>query len=164
MKPKNSKERRTSFLKFLGLFVVTVGMIVAAVFFSYSVPKKENAQLREVTKVREAGMVFQKNFFDEMQAVKSMIDSLDVPGQNLVYQKNLIELKLAELRKTIPTKDETHLYDMHTSILRLYSELRLAKDKLHELKDAEGLIAEYKEELDNCERDLKAADRELRLR
>ncbi len=164
MKPKNSKERRTSFLKFLALFAVTVGMIVTAVFFTYSVPRKENAQLREVTKVREAGMVFQKDFYDEMQIVKSMIDSLDVPGQDTNYQNSLIGDKLVDLRKTIPTKDNTHLYDMHISIIRLYSELKISKNKLNELRDAEELIEEYAKALDECKEELKEAQRELRLR
>jgi peptidoglycan hydrolase CwlO-like protein len=164
MKPKNSKERRNSFLKFLALFVVTVGMIVTAVFFTYSVPKKENAQLREVTKVMETGMVFQKDFYDEMKAVKNMIDSLDVPGQNTDYLNSQIGEKMAKLENTIPTKDETHLYDMHTSILRLYSELQISKNKLHELRDAEERIEEYEEAYEDCKDELKQALRELRLK
>ena len=165
MKPKNSKERTTSFLKFLALFLVTVGMIVAAVFFTYSVPTKENALLREQTKVIETEMEFQSGFFNEMESVKRMIDSLDVPGQNTAYQKSLISSKLVELQKTIPTKDDdTHLYDMHTAIIELYVELQTAKDKLHELRDAENTIEEYKDALETCRRDLKEAERELRIR
>ena len=63
MKPKNSKERRNSFLKFLALFLVTVGMIMAAVFFTYRVPTKENALLREQSKVIDTAMEFQSGFF-----------------------------------------------------------------------------------------------------
>lgn len=164
MKPKNSKERRNSFLKFLALFLVTVGMIVAAVFFNYRVPSKENALLREQSKVIESEMEFQSGFFNEMGHVKRMIDSLDVPGQNTAYQKNLISSKLVELQKTIPTKDSTYLYDMHMTIIELYVELQSAKDKLHALRDAEGTIAEYKEALDKCNQYLKEAERELRIR
>ena len=165
MKPKNSKERRNSFLKFSALFLVTVGMIMVAVFFTYKVPTKENAQLREETKVIGTAMEFQSGFFNEMESVKSMIDSLDVPGQNTAYQKSLITNKLVELQNTIPIKDDdTHLYDMHTTIIELYVELQTAKDKLHALRDAESTIEEYEEALDKCRSELKEAERELRLR
>jgi hypothetical protein len=164
MKPKNSKERRLSFLKFLGLFVLTSVMIVAAVFANYNVPQKENALLRENSKVVKAEMDFQSNFFDEMQDVKSLIDSLDVPGQNTNFLKSQINDKLVDLQKTIPTRDSTYLYEMHSSIVNLYVELAAAKDKLHELKDAEGTIEEYREAYEDCSRELKAAERELRIR
>ena len=165
MKPKNSKERISSFLKFLALFLVTVGMIVAAVFFTYKVPTKENALLREQSQVIDTAMEFQGGFFNEMKSVKKMIDSLDVPGQNTAYQKSLISNKLVELQNTIPRKDDdTHLYDLHTTIIDLYVELQTAKDKLHALRDAEGTIAEYKDALETCRRDLKEAERELRIR
>ena len=165
MKPKNSKERRNSFLKFLALFLVTVGMIMAAVFFTYRVPTKENALLREQSKVIDTAMEFQSGFFNEMEGVQKMIDSLDVPGQNTAFQKRLINDKLIELKNTIPTMDDdTHLYDMHMTIIDLYAELQMAKDKLHALRDAESMIEEYKDALETCRRDLKEAERELRLR
>ena len=164
MKPKNSKERRTSFLKFLALFVVTVGMIVTAVYFNFKVPSKENALLRETSKVIETEREFQDNFYKELVDVKGMIDSLDVPGQNTDYQNSQISKKLVDLQATIPTKDDTYLYDMHTSMITLYVELQTAKDKLHALRDAEGMIDEYKEELEKCRSELKQAERELRIR
>ena len=164
MKPKNSKERRNSFLKFLGLFLATVSMVVIAVYFNFRVPAKENELLREQAKLVKSEMEFQNGFFNEMQNIKGMIDSLDVPGQNTAYQKSLISAKLVDLQKTIPTKDSTYLYDMHTSIVDLYVELQSAKDKLHALRDAEGTIEEYKEALDKCNQYLKEAERELRVR
>ena len=164
MKPNNSKERRISFFKFLGLFLVTMLMIVGAVFFSYQIPKKENAELRAHTKVLEDGMVFQKNFYNEMRVVKSMLDSLDVPGQNVVYEKNLIAQKLATLEETIPTKDDTHLYDMHQKIITLFADLLKIKDRLYGLRDCAAENDEYREELDRVRSDLKEAQRDLRLK
>ena len=100
-----------------------------------------------------------------MEGVQKMIDSLDVPGQNTAFQKRLINDKLIELKNTIPTMDDdTHLYDMHMTIIDLYAELQMAKDKLHALRDAESMIEEYKDALETCRRDLKEAERELRLR
>ena len=165
MKPKNSKERKISFLKFFGLFALTATMIVMAVFFSYNVQKKETTLLREEVKLIKAGVEFQNNFYDEMKEVKGLIDSLDVPGQNTNFLKSQINDKLVVLQKTIPTQDDaTDLYDMHSAIVNLYVDLTSAKDKLHSLRDAEATIDEYKNAYDECSRELKAAERELRIR
>lgn len=164
MKPKNSKERRTSFLKFLGLFIATVAMILLAVYFNFKVPTKENNLLREQSKLIEKEMEFQGNFFEEMQTVKRMIDSLEVPGAQINYESKLISSKLVEMQQSIPIADSTHLYDMHTTIVDLYVEMMENKEKLRSLSDAEGTIEEYKDALKQCRDDLKQAERELRSR
>ncbi len=161
MKPKNSKKRRNSFLKFLALFIVTVCSVQAAVFFNYKVPKKENELLRQKAKRSETESKFQAEFFSEMKGLKGLIDSMDIEGQNISYQSSLINDKIVDLQKKIPAKDSTYLYDMHMDIIQLYVELQATKENLLELKDAETTIAEYKTALDECQDDLKQLEREL---
>ena len=161
MKPKNSKERSASFIKFLVLFLVTVSMILVAVYFNFEIPEKENKLLREQAKVIDEEMEYQSNFFAEMQILKEMIDSLDVPGQNMSYQNSMISNQLVDLQEDIPPKGSSHVYDMHMAIIQLYVELQTATDKVNSLRDAEGTIAEYKEAFENCKKDLVQAEREL---
>ncbi len=161
MKPKNTKERRNSFLKFLLLFLVTVGTIVTAVYFNFKVPSKENALLKNEAKNIEKEMNFQDDFSKQMTSIKRMIDSLDVPGQNISYQNSLVSKKLVDMQGQIPTKDSTYRYDMYTHIINLYVELQETKDKLRDLKDAESTIEEYKDALDNCKQDYKEIQRDL---
>ncbi len=161
MKPTNSKERRVSFLKFLALFIATVVSIQAAVFFNYSVPKKENALLRQSNMETEIERDFQKNFFAEMRGLKGLIDSMDIEGQNISYQKSLISGKIVDLQKKIPPKDSTYLYDMHMDVIQLYVELQTAKEKLLGLKDAESTIDEYKTAFKDCQENVKQLEREL---
>lgn len=161
MKPKNSKERQSAFLKFLLLFLVTVLTIVFAIYFNYKVPNKENDLLKTQIKSVEKEMEFQNNFSDEMTAIKSMIDSLDIPGQNISYHNLLIGTKIAELQKNIPSKDSTYRYDMYSNIVNLYVELQDIKGELRSLNDAKSTIEEYKEALDRCRADLKQTERDL---
>ncbi|WP_346882947.1 type VI secretion system TssO [uncultured Algibacter sp.] len=163
MKPKNSKERRNSFLKFLLLFLVTVGIIITAVFFTYKVPNKENTLLKEQAKAIEKEIEFQKGFYKETVSVKSMIDSLDVPGQNIDFQNSLISKKLAALQGKIPTKDSKINFDLYNNIINMYVELQVTKDKLRDLKGAESKIKEYKEALDKCKDDYQQAQRDLQV-
>ena len=161
MKPKNSKERRNSFLKFLALFLFTVAMVVTAVYFNFKVPKKENQILKAQALNIKKEMDFQNNFNKEMSTVKNMIDSMDVPGQNISYQNSLISTKLVDMQKMIPTKDSTYRYDMYTNIVGLYIELQETKDRLRSLEDAESTIQEYKEAFEKCKDDYKEVEREL---
>ena len=62
------------------------------------------------------------------------------------FLKSQINDKLVVLQNTIPTQDDTpNVYDMHATIVNLYVELTAAKDKLHELRDAEETIDEIYE-------------------
>ncbi|GEQ86175.1 hypothetical protein ULMS_16830 [Patiriisocius marinistellae] len=164
MKPKNSKDRRSAFLKFLALFVVTVGMVVAAVYFNFRVPTKENDLLRAESKFLNEETKFQSNFYKDMEKVKAMIDSLDVPGAQIDYESKMISSKLVDMQKSLPTKDSTYLYDMHSSIVDMYLELIANKQKLRSLSDAENTIEEYKDAYEKCSQDLKQAERELRIK
>ena len=161
MKPKNSKERRNSFLKFLLLFLVTMFSVIFAIYFNYKVPSKENELLREQAKVIEEDLEFQNTFYNEMEHVKGLIDSLDVLGQNNSYQNSLISAKLVEIKKSIPTEDESYRYDMYSSIVKLHAELQESKDELKSLKEAKSRIDEYKAALDKCKADLKQTERDL---
>lgn len=163
MKPKNSKERNSSFLKFLLLFLVTTGTAIGAVYFNYRVPTHENQLLREQEKSIKAEMEFQSNFYEEMRNLKNLIDSLDVPGQNLPLQNSTISNKLVEMKNSIPTQDSTHLYDMHMSIVDLFADLQVIKGNNIDLRDAESIIEDLEEDLKECKRELKEAERNLRL-
>ena len=164
MKPKNSKDRRASFLKFLAIFAVTITAILFAVYFNFKVPNKENKILKNQVEAVEKEMIFQDGFSNEMKTIRGMIDSLEIKGGNLPYQNSIISAKLADLQKTIPTKDSTFRYDMYTNIVSAYVELQDAKGELIKLKDSKATIDEYKIALDQvrdkftqCERDLYIA-------
>lgn len=161
MKPKNTKERRNSFLKFLLLFVATTATLITAIFFTFKVPVKENNLLKDQAKRIKKELEFQGDFYTRMNKVKNMLDSLDVPGQNVSYLNQLIGKDLAEMQKSIPRKDSTYKYDMYTNVVDLYVQIQDMKNKLHKLKDAESTIEEYKVTLDKCEQDFKQLERDL---
>lgn len=162
MKAKNTKERRNSFLKFLGLFLLTTATVVASIFFTYKVPIKENNILKENAEVFNEEMKFQNNFSKKMIKVKALIDSLDVPGQNIQYLNQLIGKDLVELQKSIPRKGtNTFKYDMYSDIVKLYVNIQDMKGKLRELNDAESTIEEYKVALEKSKEEFKQLERDL---
>ncbi len=161
MKPKNSKERRNSFLKFLLLFIVTVGFIIVTIFFTFQIPKKENSLLKEDLRSVQKERTFQEDFYLEMSRVKNMIDSLDVPGQNFSYQNSLISDNLVDLQELIPTSDNNINYDLYKKIVTTLIELQESKKRLKGLGDAENTIQDYKTALEKCKEDYKEVERDL---
>ncbi|WP_025739930.1 type VI secretion system TssO [Aquimarina pacifica] len=162
MKPKNSKERRNSILKFSLLFIFTVVLIVVTIFFDYNtVPLKENAVLREQSVGIEKEMEFQKKFSGEMSGIRSLLDSLDIPGQNLQYINALINSKIVDLQKSIPKEDSTYRYDMYNSIVKSFVDLQAYKTKLREFDEVDAQLTEYEDELDRVNEELEKANRYL---
>lgn len=161
MKPKNIKERKSSFIKFVLLFVVTTATIMAAVFFNFRIPKKENSLLKERAINVEREMEFQRSFAKEIKAVQGMLDSLEQPGQNVLFINELIGGKLADMQNSIPRKDSTYRYDMYSGIVKTFSDLQEAKKELIDLSDTKKRIEDYKEELQKTRLELNNTKRDL---
>ena len=162
MKPKNSKERRNSIFKFSLLFLFTIALIVTAFFFDFNrIPLKENSVLRELSASVEKEMEFQEKFSNDMKDIQSLIDSLDIPGQNRQYINALINSRIVELQKSIPKEDSTYRYDMYTNIVNTYVNIQSLKSKLNEYEGVDDRLEEYKEELDKVRQELNEANRYL---
>jgi len=162
MKPKNSKERRNSILKFLLLFLFSVTLIVITFFFDFNrVPLKENAVLRERSKTIEEEMKFQEKFSQEMIGIRSLLDSLDTPGQNVQYINALINSKIVDLQKSIPKEDSTYRYDMYNNIVKSFVDLQGFKTKLKDLEDVDTQLEDYESELERVNLELEKANRYL---
>ncbi len=162
MKPKNSKERRNSILKFALLFAFTVALIVTTFFFDFNrVPLKENAVLRAKSEMIDKENEFQEKFSEEMVSIRSLLDSLDTPGQNVQYINALINSKIVDLQKSIPKEDSTHRYDMYNNIVKSFVDLQAFKTKLKELENVDAQLTEYEEELERVNLELEKANRYL---
>lgn len=163
MKPLNTKHRRTAFLKFLLLFLITVSAIVGAVFFTFKIPTVENDLLKQQAERIKLELEFQDTFTDKMKSTKKMLDSLEVPGVNLQYLNQLIGKDLSEMQKSIPRKDSTYRYDMYSQVVNLYVELQGMQTRLRSLKGSESTIEEYKLALEKSNAEFKQLERDLLL-
>ncbi|MCW5518537.1 hypothetical protein J1N09_01710 [Aureitalea sp. L0-47] len=163
MRPKNSKERRSAFLKFLVLFLVTTSTVVAAVYFNFKIPNQENEILREDAKLVNADLKFQQGFYSEMKEIKELIDSLEIPGTIVDFESKQISSRLAVLSDKIPPNDSTNLSDMNMKIIELLLDLKNDKVKLHEVRNASSEIETLKESLQNCESSLSSANQTIAI-
>ncbi|MFP2997345.1 type VI secretion system TssO [Spongiivirga sp. MCCC 1A20706] len=144
MKPQNAKERRSSIWKFILLFVVTVLLIVTAIFFDFNqIPLHENKVWRERSEKIEKDIAFQEQFFKGMKDIKAHVDSLDVKGQNLQHINVMLSRKLVDLQNSIPKEDQTFRYDMYKQIISSYVEIQALKGELKKLENSAQLLKDY---------------------
>ena len=162
MEPKNTKERKSSVLKFSLLFLVTILLILVATFFDFNrLPLKENNVLRTKVKQADKELVYQKEFSEKSREIKSLIDSLDKPGQNIQYFNALINSKIVELQQSIPEKDSTNNYEMYVNSVQSYVDIQELKTKLKSYDGVDVKLQEYREELDRVTTKYNEAQRYL---
>lgn len=160
MKAKNSKARRSSFLKFLLLFILTVSIIVVAFYFDFKVmPFKENKVLRTQVSLVEKEVRFQEDFSQDIKTLRGMVDSLDIPGQNRAFLNSMLSAQIVRLKEKIPVRDSTYRYEMYNNIIWSFAEIQKLKDQLSSYSDVEERINEYKEALDKTRMELNEEKR-----
>ena len=163
MKPKNSKERRNSFLKFLLIFVLTVGTIVTAVFFNFQIANKENEVLKEqALNIREE-LKFQGEFANKMNEVSVIIDSLTAPGATVPFDNAEIGQKLAELQNSIPKKDSIYNYDLYENIVSTFVKLQTSQNRLIDVRETEEKINEFEIQLKECDAQILRLSQDLQV-
>lgn len=162
MEPKNKKERTSSVLKFSLLFLVTIILILVATFFDFNrLPFKENSILRNKVTIADKELDYQKEFSSKSKEIKSLIDSLDTPGQNIQYFNALINSKIVELQQTIPAKDSTNNYEMYVNSVQSYVDIQELKTKLKSYDGVDAKLEEYRQELDRVTTKYNEAQRYL---
>lgn len=130
MKPLNRIERTHAFLRFLLLFLITVGVIVAVVFFSIEVPWKENDQLRQrMTRIKEeadAAEAFNTTVRETVDELNKFETRQDQPPLFIRQQVNVFIEKLNRQLKGLPNGENS----VNALIVQSLNALNQAKYRL----------------------------------
>lgn len=156
----NARERNNALIVYILSFIVTVILIVGAVFFYTLIPEYENAILREKIKELEAQVVEQEPFIDAMEEVQHLTDSLREMGEINILVKNAIEKHLqimddprhkeGKLFGTINKEIFSFLYDY----IAMNEQIISQKDQQSRAEDLEIELRVTKNKLDEVNRDL----------
>ena len=158
----NHKERNRAFLKFLFFFIISVWLIVGAIYFDMRIPYKENDVLREqVTRYRNQSIA-QEKFVSSMDQAKVLIDSLKQPGVNSMYLNQQVAAKLRELTD-LQYKDSSMYSRMNKNVLDLYLRYQDATNKVVSMGDLPKQLEDYKGKYEQTQRDLDQARRDIDL-
>ncbi len=125
----NAKDRNKAFFQFLGLFLVTVILVVGAVYFNYQMPGRINSMLRDEIGMQQSEAQYQQKFVSRMQEARTYLDSMGKSGVN----GNLLDMQLTE-RMTellnLQQKDSSLYGQMNKVIVETFLELQQTKKSL----------------------------------
>lgn len=102
MEVLNKKQRSRAYWFFVLFFVITVAMLITAVFFNTYFPFKENSLLKKENAKIHKEMETQDKFSFQLEKVKSAVDSIGVAGQNDFFNEKLALSILADMYKQLP--------------------------------------------------------------
>lgn len=158
----NKKERTSSFLLFLLMFVITVGILFTAFFFSYKLPWKENDVLRAENQKIRYEFLYQKKFMAELQGVDKLIDSLENTNEGYFFLEQSINADLIDIKSEVP-KDSLDDKSMYDNLILTYKKLMDAKRDLKQVENAKNEIDDLNEQISEYEKDINSLEKALEL-
>lgn len=159
----NRKERTSAFLLFLLMFVITTGVLIAALFYNYKLPLKENEVLKAENDKILTEFNFQKKFSEKIEHISVLVDSLDKSPENFQFTEQTINFELVHLNEEIPVDSDKSLklYDnVILTIKDLVNSKRLllqVNDSKKEIDALNNQIKSYEEENKDLMKDLEMA-------
>jgi hypothetical protein len=148
----NSQERNQAFLKFLLFFLITVVLVIAAIFFNFRLPVRENKMLQSEVDVQRTQDVNQQKFVGSMQDAVLLLDSLDKKGVNFEQINLQLNSKMQELA-VLQQKDNTIYGKMDKMIIDKLTELQQAKRSLQDANANLNKMSSAQTDLEKCQQD-----------
>ncbi|MRX64890.1 type VI secretion system transmembrane protein TssO [Maribacter luteus] len=162
MEVLNKKERTSSFLLFLLMFAITVGILFTAFFFSYKLPWKENEVLRAENQRIRYEFLYQKRFMSSLEGIDKQIDSLENAKDGYFFLEQSINADLIDLKSDIP-KDSLDDRGMYENLILTYKKLVDAKRDLKQVESARLDIEDLKEQIEEYEKEINKLNTALSL-
>jgi DNA repair ATPase RecN len=160
LKALNAKERNRVFLKFLLFFLLTLVLVVTAIYFDFKLPLKENSYLQKEIDQQRQIEHNQENFVNTMNDAVKLLDSLDKPGTDMTQISAQLDQKMIEL-DGLKQKDYSAYGKMDKAIVDKFWELSRAKPKLKKLEDDENKLSQLKADLNDANTKLEEAQTAL---
>lgn len=156
----NGRERQQAFWKFFFFFLLSTVLVVATVYFDVRIPTKDNEMLREQVAHYKIQETAQEKFVKSMDEARSLIDSLNRPGANVVYLNQQVAAKIRELSE-LQYKDSSIYSRLNKTVLDVYLRYQESTNKVVSMGDAPRQMEEYKLKYEQTQRDLDNARRDL---
>lgn len=154
----NSKERSYAFAAYLLSFVITVTIIVGAVYFNSLVPIAENRHLRNRINDFETQIFNQQRFVQAMRTSKTLNDSLKALG----YVHPFIDRKISDALVEMTEQSEGELYGiLNKDIVSFMHGHTVLNKRLLDLNKDLQEIESLKNELSRTKLQLEEANRSL---
>lgn len=150
----NSQDRNQAFLKFLLFFLITIILVVIAVYFNFRIPVKESNYYKTELERKRSQDSAQARFIAKLEEVGPMLGKLDSSGKldNLLPQQ--IDKVIGQLDETKSNSNDLYSKS-NKAIVDKFQVLKTKIVESRESKNDAERISKLKSLLDKCFEDLK---------
>ena len=141
MKPLNQSERRKAFGSFLLFFLITIAVVVIAVFSSMQVPFKDNQKLKKEKAANDKEMNILVEFDKKMVHTTRLLDSFHL-ARNRFQAEADINKNLEDLASLANANGTGTIYSICTRIIDNLNNLYNAKKDLRDQNDKTAALEE----------------------
>lgn len=142
----NGKDRMQAYLKFLLFFVITVMVVVLAVYFDFYTPGRENKLLKDEVYVQRKQEANQQKFIDKMMRAVSLLDSMDKSAKDASQLQNQVHVLINDM--TVLQENSGSIYgQLNNTVI---SELNNRLDQKKTISTMEEQMNRYKADLESC--------------
>jgi hypothetical protein len=159
----NSKERNEGLLKFLLFFLITIILVVLAIFFDFRLPLKENRTLRDKVGLQFQQESDQQKFVSRMNEAIGLLDSIDNNMGKSGSELFNTQLKSKTNYEMDPLKESSsNTYtSMNKAIIDMLNRLYKKNEDLQNLSGANAKIIDLQKQIGDCNQLLRDAQAEL---
>lgn len=125
----NANDRNRAFIKFIGLFVVTMILIICAAYVDFrGLPEARKTFLEQKYEVQRVETLNQEEFVMHMERAKVLLDSISKNPTNNIQLGIFLDGKLNDLERT-RQKDSSLYGKMNQRILEAFIDLRTLRQE-----------------------------------
>ncbi len=159
MQALNTKERNDAYASFLVFFLITIALLLLAVFFAYQVPFKENERMRTQLKRYEHENEFMNSFLTKMTETKGLLDSVNLPGA----QAPVIDGKISDQIKqmgSLVSGDSIRDKRIYENTIQAIIGLQEAKTLLRNASTTESNLGSVQQQLNDLRMQLNLCEQQ----
>ncbi|HMR82912.1 MAG TPA: type VI secretion system TssO [Niabella sp.] len=142
MKPLNIQERQKAFQRFLLFFILTVAVIVTAIFFGVKIPYAENEKLQEQLSIVDKENRFREDFSRAMAEAQSLLDTVNMDPQKSGLLDGRITQKIQEMDALLAKNDVTSK-GLYNQVIRALNNAQSDKRGLRAAGNKDSVVAMY---------------------
>lgn len=151
----NAQERTQAFLKFLLFFVITVAVILFAVFFDFQMPTVQNKSLKEEVYIQRQQDANQERFANKMELTVALLDSMEKNPAMAPQLRPQFEVQVTELN-ALQENGTTTYAKMNSVIISKLIKINELYRNVADLNTKLIRIPQLEKELTECKDDLKS--------
>ncbi len=142
MKPNNARERSQAFNRFLLFFILTILVIITAVFFGVKIPYAENEKLQAQLAAVEKENRFREDFTTAMAEALELLDTVNMDAQKSGLLDGRITQKIQDLDAMLAKNDITSK-NLYNQIIKSLNNTQSDKRGLRAAGNKDSVVAMY---------------------